>query len=294
MGTGLLIFIKPGTTSQLAAGFFISGIFFVLHVKTSAYQSAQTDELQFCSMLSITLTLFGGVLLNTNTQDEDPAGLFLMTFLLMVINVGVIFLFLYLSWKGLTGTGTPAETDYFLDKAKQLALETVVEECKCQATSAVMGLGYTEDEAESFGAMMDSTMCAMQEMQAGKCQEIVESLQALVIGEDETVELLVPIATVFLSGAATGLQKAGCPKEATDKLETYASTLAAYVVESGFEDFSTKWNDGVLSMISDLGSNIEITDFGTIVDQIIELFECADVAHLAEEAEQASPTSMCV
>jgi len=177
-----------------------------------------------------------------------------------------------------------------------------------------MGLGYTEDEAESFGAMMDSTMCAMQEMQAGKCQEIVESLQALVtgqksplallddltticvnvIGEDETVELLVPIATVFLSGAATGLQKAGCPKEATDKLETYASTLAAYVVESGFEDFSTKWNDGVLSMISDLGSNIEITDFGTIVDQIIELFECADVAHLAEEAEQASPTSMCV
>merc|ERR1712166_464662 len=64
------------------------------------------------------------------------------------------------------------------------------------------------------------------------------------------------------------------------------------VVDSGFEDFSTKWNDGVLSMISDLGSNIESTDFGTIVDQIIELFECDDVAHLAEKAEQASPTSI--
>merc|ERR1719162_1548619 len=38
--TGLLIFIKPGTTSQLAAGFFISGVFFVLHVKTSASQLA--------------------------------------------------------------------------------------------------------------------------------------------------------------------------------------------------------------------------------------------------------------
>ena len=54
--TGLLIFIKPNTTSQLAARFSISGAFFVPHIKTSAYANKTEDELQLCSMLSIYYT----------------------------------------------------------------------------------------------------------------------------------------------------------------------------------------------------------------------------------------------
>ena len=69
--TGLLIFIKPDTVSQLAAGFTISIIFFVLHVKYNAYIDTNESELQFFALLSIALNLFAGILLKTNTQDED-------------------------------------------------------------------------------------------------------------------------------------------------------------------------------------------------------------------------------
>jgi hypothetical protein len=51
-----LIFFKPNTTSQLAAGFVISIGFYVLHVRTMAYVNETQSELQFCSMLSITVT----------------------------------------------------------------------------------------------------------------------------------------------------------------------------------------------------------------------------------------------
>ena len=97
-GTGLIIFIKPQTSTQLVAGFAISIFFFIVHVQTNAYIAGQLkavlptlpsecdaethldpaadleDELQFCAMLSITLTLFGGLGLKATTEipTEKP------------------------------------------------------------------------------------------------------------------------------------------------------------------------------------------------------------------------------
>ena len=53
------------------------------------------DDLQFAAMLSITMTLFGGILLKTNTQDEDPYGAALLSGLLVGVNVGIVILFFY-------------------------------------------------------------------------------------------------------------------------------------------------------------------------------------------------------
>lgn len=61
--TGLLIFIKPGTATQLGAGFIIAIFFFVLHIQTNGYIKDEEDTLQFCCMLCICLTLFSGLLL---------------------------------------------------------------------------------------------------------------------------------------------------------------------------------------------------------------------------------------
>ena len=47
------------------------------------------------AMLSITLTLFGGILLKTDTQNEDAYGAAIMGFLLIAINVAVVILFVY-------------------------------------------------------------------------------------------------------------------------------------------------------------------------------------------------------
>jgi len=53
-------------------------------------------------MLSITLTLLGGILLKTNTHKEDPNGAVVMAVTLVTINAGVITLFIrhcYLTWR---------------------------------------------------------------------------------------------------------------------------------------------------------------------------------------------------
>ena len=60
------------------------------------------DQLQFYAMLTVTLTLFGGILLKTKTQDEDRYGTTVMAALLVAINSGVVIFWLvqcYLAWK---------------------------------------------------------------------------------------------------------------------------------------------------------------------------------------------------
>jgi len=102
MLTGVLVFIKPDSTSQLAVGFAVAVIFFVLHVRTGAYCEIKEYDLQFYATLSILTTLFGGILLKTDTQNEDAYGEVALTSLLIGCNTGIIFLFcyqIYLTWK---------------------------------------------------------------------------------------------------------------------------------------------------------------------------------------------------
>lgn len=267
---GLLIFIKPNTTSQLATGFVISGFFYVLHVKTSAYANDTQDELQFCSMLSITLTLFGGILLRTNTQDEDPAGLFMMTFLLIVINVGVILLFAYQTYKGLTAP--PPEEPSLLDAAKQVAMEAAIAESKKHVASAIELLGYEPDEAKALLAqcleMMDQLVLAMAAME--DCQDILDDLydaasggktspgevldkfigvSKKVLGKPKTIKLFTPVTGTLLAGVATGMQAAGCDKETTDKLEGQAAALSGFICKYGVVEFFEKWKQDVIDKI---------------------------------------------
>merc|ERR1712139_484074 len=71
----------------------------MLHVRTNAYIKNMEDDLQFCAMLSITLTLFSGLLLKAqqSAEDEDTDGYEtgLMVFMLVGINIGVVILCLY-------------------------------------------------------------------------------------------------------------------------------------------------------------------------------------------------------
>jgi len=67
----------------------------------------EEDDLQFAAMLCITLTLFGGILLKTDTQDEDPYGAAVMSGLLMGINVGIVILFVFQAYVALK---TPKNT----------------------------------------------------------------------------------------------------------------------------------------------------------------------------------------
>ena len=179
--TGLLIFIKPGTTSQLACGFAISIYFFVLHVRVSAYARAVEDDLQFCSMLSITLTLFGGILLKTDTQDEDPNGAAAMAFLLLVINVGVICLFIYQTYKAFT---EPPEDSAALSDLALEAIKPALEEARPAVAKAIQAQGFTANEAESIQHALDTALDTFPGMlsAAEDVGSVVENLKSIITG----------------------------------------------------------------------------------------------------------------
>jgi len=137
--TGLLIFIKPGTVSQLAAGFVISLGFFVAHVRILAYKDDDDDDFQFASMLTITLNLFGGILLMAETQEEDTYGAATMTILFFAINAGMALLFIYLVYMSFMGLGESSRVT-LREKMKALIEEALFS----RVTDAITASGIPE------------------------------------------------------------------------------------------------------------------------------------------------------
>jgi len=92
--TGVIIFFKPGTTIQLAVAFVISFSFMIFHDSVKPYIDDSEDSLQRYANIAITLTLFGGILLKTESDEESgPQGKIVMTILLLSINMLVVILF---------------------------------------------------------------------------------------------------------------------------------------------------------------------------------------------------------
>jgi len=94
--TGLIVFIRPDTAAQIAAGFMISIGYLVLHVQNQPFAEDQENTLQFLSELAITLTMFCGICLKVDVTDEDPYGEIVLRVLLFGVNVSFVLFFLYL------------------------------------------------------------------------------------------------------------------------------------------------------------------------------------------------------
>jgi hypothetical protein len=92
--TGVIIFARPNTTAQVAYGFVLAIFFMCIHVQSNAFVKDEEDRLQFISVLAIVLTLFGGLVYKSDMSNEDAQGMAMVDGLLMLINVGVIGLFL--------------------------------------------------------------------------------------------------------------------------------------------------------------------------------------------------------
>ena len=84
--TSVIIFVKPGTTAQLAAAFVINLAFLVLHVQTQAFMTKAENDTQFNGLISIALTLFSGILLRydeLSDESEDPYNKYTLLIVLM-------------------------------------------------------------------------------------------------------------------------------------------------------------------------------------------------------------------
>ena len=66
--TGIIIFIKPNSFSQLAIATVINGVFLLAHIRIEPYAVSKDGQLQFWSLWSVLSSLFLGILLKTNMQ----------------------------------------------------------------------------------------------------------------------------------------------------------------------------------------------------------------------------------
>ena len=69
--TSVIIFVKPGTTAQLAAAFLINLLFLLMHVQTQAFMTPEENTAQFTGLISILLTIFSGIVINYDNLAEE-------------------------------------------------------------------------------------------------------------------------------------------------------------------------------------------------------------------------------
>ena len=165
-----VLFLRPESTSQLAAACVISLAFFSLHAEIRPYTEHNEDQLQFCAMLSITLTLLGGILLKTNTHKEDPNGAVVMAVTLITINAGVITLFIrhcYLTWRfpspEVTSSGYLFITPYLLRQAFCQSLKC--KNCTCTVRLPTHFLVSLPELVEHPESLVENRQAGHQEAQ---------------------------------------------------------------------------------------------------------------------------------
>jgi len=274
--TGLIIFIKPGTTTQLIAGFAISITFFIWHVQTGAYKTDLEDELQFCAMLSITLTLFGGLSLKAQEgmeeaqlEDPSPAEKGVTAFMLVLINVGVVVLMLYQVF--LTFRKPPAVTTVKLQRRICVKLFTAALDSNQEAFTAVcLHQGVPEEHIPTVEAALrevagalpialelldDVSVLVEQLTSIGSITDAMSLVDGLlgiarsVLGPPRMVALFKPYCNMFAEQLVGHLKQHGASDAVLELAEKLVPGLAQFIVGNGMKPFMlqvmslTKVND---------------------------------------------------
>jgi hypothetical protein len=97
--SGLVIFVAPGTTSQVAFALLVCLIALVAHVELKAFEDDSADTLQTLALCQLALLLFGGLLIKTESTvkdgyDLDAFGIVLALCTWGVILCGVVIIFI--------------------------------------------------------------------------------------------------------------------------------------------------------------------------------------------------------
>jgi len=315
--TGLIIFIKPGTVSQLACGFVIAIVFFILHVRYRAFADLVQGDLQFCSMLSIVMTLFGGILLQTKSvEEEEPNGKAAMAGLLMAINIGVIVLFIY---QTVMAVKAPP-SDPLMVKIINATIAKCVHEATENVHLVVDALGYEEVQAkairsalikiikrlpviinatEEFEAITDEFQACFLEMKdpTAVITKMVK-LTVAIIGENEVAQMFRPIASYMLKTSIKVVaDKCASPGETLTPMIAATSNKivdfsSACLIKDGLEDFSKKWTEDVPLLISEM-AGFEEENIKDLLDSIKATFardlDATDLENAVSSVELTMP-----
>ncbi|GMH88338.1 hypothetical protein TrST_g13960 [Triparma strigata] len=89
MMTGMLIFIKPGSPSQIVVAMIIALFSIVIYVHFEPYEEANEDQLAIVSQLAIFFTLFAALMIRVKADDEWDEAVF-GALLVAVNSIGII------------------------------------------------------------------------------------------------------------------------------------------------------------------------------------------------------------
>ena len=149
--------------------------------RTLAYEDDNADDLQFASMLSITLNLFGGILLMTKTQDEDVYGSAMMTGLLFGINFGMSVLFIYLTYMTLMGLGDQGRAT-IKGKLTSLVKDALLSQLS-QVTDAIAESGIPEEQSQALISFVKNGVSKLvTALAGGELRVDYEGVYAIVMG----------------------------------------------------------------------------------------------------------------
>ena len=287
--TGLIIFVRPGTNTQLAVGFAISIFFFCLHVKTNAYIADIEDELQFCALLSICLTLFGGLALKANEEttleEKDPAESALMAILLVVINVGVVVLMLYQCFLTFRKPPPSSQTklqraicaklfDAVFEQYENPIMDALAEQGLDEQASAAVKHGLRELARVIPIALdaVDNVAGIIEELQGvsscGDALDIFDMLLKLakqIMGPPAVIKLIKPFTDYANKQVLEYLESLGAPEAVRDACIGLVDKLPSVLVKGGMKTFTLMFM-----------SLTDITDIGSLGDKLASITELAD------------------
>ena len=239
-------------------------------------------------MLSITMTLFGGILLKTNTQDEDPYGAALLSGLLVGVNVGIVILFFYQGFLVLAKPPDPSAV-----KVQKQALIKIVtkglEKCQPQIENAVVALGLDEKSAAALSDFLRNAISRIPVVLSSidDIDDIVEDLQGSlfnlenaaeildkilkvtikIIGKQAVQEMLVPIVESLLDQLITQIAAVTSvdPETATvERIKALGAGMTRYMM-TGLNPFYRKW----IKQIREVG----LTDPERLVPRLEAIFK---------------------
>jgi len=259
--TGLLIYIKPDSISQLASGFTISMFFFIAHVRCQAYIKDKDDDLQFCAMLGITFTLFGGILLKTDTQNEGPYGSVVLTGLLLAMNTGVFAMLaaqVYFDWTESTDT----VLHELQKKVVPKGISELFDRKRPEIISAVNNIGLQNSQASAMQTMIGSLLVKIPatietlddlngvyekvraETAFSDSMTLVDSIIKLsrkFVTTAVTVDMCIAFATATVDPLVEALESSGRPATTTARVRALDAAVARYCVHNGLRSFTTNW-----------------------------------------------------
>jgi len=244
----LTILIEPGKLAQLAFAFLVTMCFMAGHMQVLPFKDSEDDNFQSYSTLSTLLTLFAGILIKARSGDEQAEESAyekaLLSFILMLCNVGTLALFVFIVYKSAT-RGDGSEQGNLHERVLEKAQDATVKYAAQQAQEYVDVIFASIDECvskleEKFGVSMTTVRMLCNAM----LTDMKEGSRGRYAGD---------MGVSRLMEDANGLISAGDVSEFCNGLMTIAGGFCGQNVISAMSDMAV---DTIETMSKEEGSAI--------------------------------------